>query len=271
MSKVCPNCGKEINDEAEFCPYCGETSIPKAPSVDTEHLESPLPAESDRQSVSFFREGNQTGKGLVTYFCGNWMALVFAILLTLSTAFYLIDTIDVMVNDGILDGAIPLLSVAFYTILCIGCWIAFADAARHNMKPRGLSVISAGLLVAIIVDAVMYAVECILLGFFVAAFEGAIPFILLLIVYLIIAVLTILTYITLRRTVRSGRDFLNGDSPSWKVSMFAEIMLIIIAAFTLVMIFFAEDIFSILYNIVDLAVCVFAIIILFRIRRAAAR
>ncbi len=271
MSKVCPNCGKEINDEAEFCPYCGETSIPKAPPADTEDPQAPLPAESGRRSVSVFQERNPAGKELVTRFSGNWMALVFAILLTLSTAFYLIDTIDVIANGEILDGAITLLSVAFYTILCIGCWIAFADAARHNMKPRGLSVISAGLLIAIIVDVVMYAVECIMLGVFVAAFDGSVLFIVLLIIYLIVAVLTILTYITLRRTVRSGRDFLNGDSPVWQVSMFAEIMLIIIAAFTLVMIFFDEDIFSILYDIVDLAVYVFAIIMLFRIRRAAAR
>ncbi|MCD8212107.1 MAG: zinc-ribbon domain-containing protein [Oscillospiraceae bacterium] len=347
MSKFCAYCGKEIDDGVKFCPFCGkasnltvppeqeqaeQTAQPKQEQAEQnaqpkqEQAERTAPPEQEQtrepspQAQPVERgtarpdERSLSAKDLAARYCGNWITLVFADLLTLSVILNIISAVITLAASDYLTGAVNLLFMIGEIICCIGCWIVFSDTTGHRIKTGGLSVIRAGLLVPIILYSVFFGLICLVLIIYIVLMIGAadeigsISFLttdlagstlttilIIFAVVVLIGILTICTYVGFRHTAESGIDVLSGRRGKWNVSMYAVVILIILAAlnfiellFVLILagavsssgsavletlsdLFLGTDVLSILSIVLDLAVYVFAIIILLRIRHAFAQ
>ncbi|MCD8206578.1 MAG: hypothetical protein LUD72_01430 [Bacteroidales bacterium] len=275
MSKVCPKCGSQVNDDEDVCQVCGTPVNAEEPpqeenpvqdgepeqEVSQAQEESPAQEENPPKRESRASQGggnNGEAKTVVSHMCGSAGLLIFAILLSVSE----ILTIIRYCSEGTFTTTqiVEVVLCIPMILICIGCWMLWGGNAGNRMSGSGFKFISGSLLATMIVDivAVVFMAVMVLAGGVLLSdmLKEAFSFleasdletithlevggIIAVIVIAVIALLVLIFFFNgLRKPCKSGHAIMEGTETQWHGPVFAIIVLIVIAVFQIAVVVFA--------------------------------
>ncbi len=306
MSKVCPKCGSQVNDDEDVCQVCGtpvnaeeppqeENPVQDAqPEQEVSQAQEENPAPKRESSAPQGGGNNGEAKTVVSHMCGSVGLLIFAILLSVAE----ILTIIRYCSEGTFTTTqIVLLVLCIPMILiCIGCWMLWGGNIGNRQSGSGFKFISGSLLATMIVDivAVVFMTVMVLAGGVLLSDMLKEAFSLLeasdletikhlevggIIAVIVIAVIAVLVLIFffngLRKPCKTGHAIMEGQEAQWHGPVFAIIVLIVIAVFQIAIVVFAimdmaqgekTGAMEMIMHCLHAAVLVYAVIYLFMIR-----
>ncbi len=143
----CRKCGKEIKDDAAFCPYCG---APVNAAAQQPGQSQTRPDVSVQNRVRYNMPGADSASWVTDSF-GGTLFLLISILMTCYLAMYLFGNF----------GMTRVLLAVPRLFICIGCWMLYSSC--HNGRPEstGFTLIQGGLIALLILYCIPAIILCI--------------------------------------------------------------------------------------------------------------
>ncbi len=258
----CTNCGTKIPDDASFCPACGHPVNDAAqPNGNTE--QSARNTETQYESAKYQTQGSPgTSADAVINIGRSPLVLALSIVFSAELVFSLVS-----VFFGSSNFIISLLSFIIAIVICVGCWLVYANSSRNRFDSTGFSVLRVGVPIYLalqILSAIITIYESSFMFSGVARLAEYIAGLAMVAVY-------VWCYYGLYRITNDGWKILKGEAVKWRVPMSCIVILIVSAAIdaliVLLCLIYSAQFIIILQALTSTVVCILAIVILFTIRK----
>ncbi len=203
----CKSCGKEISNDAIFCPNCGQkVDVNVHPAGDM---------------------GRRSHSNVVAGFCKNPLSLVFAIFLSAYAVFGI-----AAYNRDIVGSTMSLISYFAIAFICVGCWIVYISSRRGDTNKLGFSIIRIGIPIMLVFIAISTIITVVYMRFY--TYGASLAF--TIIIYLAGLALTVWATVGVFFTTNDAFKILDGSGTEWRVYRSSVVIFIIVAVLSAVQI-----------------------------------
>ncbi len=247
----CKYCGAEIPDGAVFCTKCGQQVSGTNSSAENTGQQTGSTGSTYGGQASQPQGSSASHLGAVTGMGKSTLMLVFTIFFSIELLFSLL---------GFSLSVLNLLSLLIGVIVCVGCWMVYANSSQEHAPATGFSVLRIGVLLQMVI---------MLIGAIVSMIVSA--GLAMILGYLIEIVLVCWCFYGLYHVTNDGRKIANGEAARWNVTTSCFVTFFILTIFEvigmIVSLFYAPNVAALVSYLATIVVWILAAAILNAIRK----